>query len=451
MSREEERTSPETPSKSKAITAAGLAATLTSPPMVVILWLGVIFHLIALSYQLAGRENHFDFSIYYASGLALQKHIDPYTTDLDRVSTGLNLEIDPIHFATDPPTFLLCFEPFSRLPVRTAFWLWTALNFIALVASIVLLLRGSGLSAWTILALAALSLLYAPVGEHFFYGQNKIFVLLALVLMLRWLEAGHDSAAGLILGVVALMRWFPLLMVGYLIIRHRWRALTYTAIGLVLGGLATVAFLGVAQTLSFRHGLQFVTRYRFLALPINISVGAFVSRIYWYAIGPHAGISDSIRKALVGIAEIGMLGLTITATMRHRDRRDFDYRAFSLWVVTAVMLSPTAWVHYLVLMLIPFIQMAIAANCGRSNDRAIWMAVASFMLIAVSTSGRTAFGPHPHGAIPIVVAECSFVSLAMAYVSAYWFANDEVWSRPRTQGREKRHETFERFHTSHSE
>jgi hypothetical protein len=90
------------------------------------------------------------------------------------------------------------------------------------------------------------------------------------------------------------------------------------------------------------------------------------------------------------------------------------------------MLSPTAWVHYLVLMLIPFISTAIAANRGRSNDRAIWMAVASFMLIAVSTSGRTAFGLHPHGVIPIMVAECSFVSLAMAYVSAYWFANDEV-------------------------
>ncbi len=60
-------------------------------------------------------------------------------------------------------------------------------------------------------------------------------------------------------------------------------------------------------------------------------------------------------------------------------------------------------------MLIPFIMMSIAAGRGRANHRAIWMAVASFMLIALSTSGRTAFGPHPHGVLPVMVAECSFV------------------------------------------
>ena len=421
----EAATAPEPAAQSRGITGAGLAATLTRPHMVVILWLGVLFHSIALSQQLPARVNRFDFSIYYASGLALREHIDPYTTDLDRVSDGLNLEIDPIHYATDPPTFLLCFEPFSRLPLRQAFWLWTAFNFVAMVASLILLLRGSGLSIWTIWALAALSFLYPPVGEHFFYGQNKIFVLLMLVLMMRWLEDGHDAAAGLILGVAALLRGFPLLMVGYLVLRRRWRAVAYTAVGIVLGGLATVAILGLPQTLSFSHGLQFVTRFRFLALPINVSLGAFVSRMYWYAFGPHAGISNFVRSVLVAAAEIGLLALTVKATVKSHDTVDIDCRAFSLWVVTAVILSPTAWVHYLVLMLIPFILMAIAANHGRPNNRAIWMAVASFLLIALSTSGRTAFGPHPHGVLPIMIAECSFASLLMVYVSAYWFACDE--------------------------
>jgi hypothetical protein len=86
--------------------------------MVVILWLGVIVHSLMLLHQLHSRVNQFDFSIYYASGLALREHMDPYTTDLDRVGRGLQLEIDPIHFATDPPTFLLCMEPLTLLPVN---------------------------------------------------------------------------------------------------------------------------------------------------------------------------------------------------------------------------------------------------------------------------------------------------------------------------------------------
>jgi hypothetical protein len=204
------------------------------------------------------------------------------------------------------------------------------------------------------------------------------------------------------------------------------RAVAYTILGIVAGALVTVAILGIPSVLSFSHGLQTVTMPRFIAIPINVSLGAFVSRMYWYSIGAGPGLANLIRRLLVLAAQLGVLALTVKATGKSSDSVDLDWRAFSLWVVTAVLLAPTAWVHYLVLMLIPFIMMSIAASRGRANHRAIWMAVASFMLIALSTGGRSAFGPHPLGALAVTVAECSFVSLAMAYVSAYWFAADET-------------------------
>jgi hypothetical protein len=412
--------------RSESISGAGLAATLTRPYMVVIIWLGVIFHSMALIHQLPSRITQFDFSIYYASGLALREHINPYTTNLDVVGKRLNLQIEPMHYATDPPTYILAFEPLTLLPLRYAFWLWEALNLAALVASLVLLFRSSGLGVWPALAVVALALLYPPVGEHFFYGQNKIFVLLMLALMMRWMANGRDAAAGLILGVAVLMRGFPLLMVGYLLLRRRWRAVAYTILGIGMGALLTVAILGLPQTLSFSNGLRTVTMPRLLAVPINVSLGAFISRMYWYTFGPTPGLSSFIRRLLVVAAQLGLIALTVKATAKSRDNADPDWRAFSLWVVTAVLIAPTAWVHYLVLMLIPFIMMSIAAGRGRANHRAIWMAVASFMLIALSTSGRTAFGAHPHGILPIMVAECSFVSLLMVYISAYWFASDDL-------------------------
>ena len=48
------------------------------------------------------------------------------------------------------------------VPLGQAFWLWTALNLAALIASLLLLLRGAGLPVWTALALAALAALEAP-------------------------------------------------------------------------------------------------------------------------------------------------------------------------------------------------------------------------------------------------------------------------------------------------
>jgi hypothetical protein len=68
-------------------------------------------------------------------------------------------------------------------------------------------------------------------------------------------------------------------------------------------------------------------------------------------------------------------------------------------------------------------------NCGQPwprESRAIWMAVAGFLLIALVTSRPAAFGRHSHGVLPVLIAECSFLSLIIAYVSMYWFACDEL-------------------------
>jgi hypothetical protein len=58
------------------------------------------------------------------------------------------------------------------------------------------------------------------------------------------------------------------------------------------------------------------------------------------------------------------------------------------------------------------------------------MAVAGFMLIALVTSGPAAFGRHSHSVLPVLIAECSFLSPIIAYVSMYWFACDELPGLP---------------------
>src|SRR5712692_8219293 len=381
---------PEPVTPARGITGAGLAATLTRPHMVVIIWLGVIFHSMALIHQLPSRITQFDFSIYYASALALHENLDPYTTDLESLGGGLGLEIDPIHYATDPPTFLLMIEPLALMPLRRAFWAWNGLNLAALIAAVILLLHGSSLDTRLKWALAALALLYAPVGEHFFYGESKALVLFLLAAMMRCMERRHDAAAGLILGFAGAIRGFPLLLAGYLFMQRRTRALVWTGVGLALCGLVTVALLGVHQTLSFSHGLFFVTRDRFLVIPINISLGAFISRLFWYSYTPTPGSAiELIRRVVVALAELGLLTLTVRATLRLEPGGDTDSRAFSLWVMTSVLLSPTAWVHYLVMALIPFALLADAS-----------IADAQVIAHSGSRSRATSWSPFPPAAGP---------------------------------------------------
>jgi hypothetical protein len=93
--------------------------------------------------------------------------------------------------------------------------------------------------------------LYEPTTQEFFYAQTQILILLLLALVMRWLQRGHDAAAGFALALAGLLKIFPLLLIGYLLAIRRWRATVYTVCGLLLGGLLTLALVGLTHSLAF--------------------------------------------------------------------------------------------------------------------------------------------------------------------------------------------------------
>ena len=94
-------------------------------------------------------------------------------------------------------------------------------------------------------------------------------------------------------------------------------------------------------------------------------------------------------------------------------REDPDYRLFSLWVATAVILLPIAWDYDLVLMLVPFSQLAIVAARHEASRRAIAMAIVSYLLLIWWEY------------VALSANEFGFFSMLTAYLSAYWLATDQ--------------------------
>ena len=82
-------------------------------------------------------------------------------------------------------------------------------------------------------------------------------------------------------------------------------------------------------------------------------------------------------------------------TLASAGRRDNDHRIYSLWIVTTILLSPIAWHHYLVLLVLPFVQMAIAVLNDRARPRELWMATASYLLACVSVPITFQLLAHP--------------------------------------------------------
>jgi hypothetical protein len=124
------------------------------------------------------------------------------------------------------------------------------------------------------------------------------------------------------------------------------------------------------------------------------------------------------------VASIIVLILSVKITIDTSRCPDSDWRVYSLWVVTMLVVSPVTWVHSMILLILPFAKLTIAAFEGRASHRAMWMAVASYLMVSVATGWYQHVGSHDSGHVSAIIAELSPLSLIAAYVSAYWFATD---------------------------
>lgn len=387
--------------------------------MLAFLWIVAVLHLGFVFTELPRHAKGLDFSIYYVAADAAHRGINPYTADLISIGDKLGVEVRPLPHIAETPFLLLCFQPLTLLGPVGAYWTWFGINIAALVAAMILLMRSVGPGAAT---LGGVMLLYPPLVENFMWAQTQIVILLMLALMLYWLERGDDAAAGLILAAAGAMRAYPLAMAGYLLLRQRWRALVFMVAGLTLIGFATLLFFGWSICFSFVRGALFAIEYQFAAVPKDISISGFVSRIFWYSMGPRLPFSiELLRHLLIVAADLAILALTVRATLASSGTR-----AFSLWIATAIMLSPLAWLHYLVLMFILFAQLAIGANRNECSTRAGWAIVASYLsigalnkLMDLTPSNEMLF---------LWIGECYFLPLMLAYLSAYWLTTDIVAS-----------------------
>ena len=146
--------------------------TLTTIVVVAILWSLAIVHISRLAKEVQYTNFPCDFCSFYSSDLALRAGVDPYTADLPAIERKLGTYSKVPH-ATEPPTQLMLFEPFTYFSLRAGFWIWIALDALALAMSLVMLLGPrSGLSYQAAWILAALAIFYSPVGSHFITSQN---------------------------------------------------------------------------------------------------------------------------------------------------------------------------------------------------------------------------------------------------------------------------------------
>ncbi len=317
-----------------------------------------------------------DFSQWYIYACAFHGGSDLYRTDLNQLATRLHMSLSGYDRANYPPTFILLLEPLSLLSPVHGYWIWTLFN-LFLLARILQMLLGlePGCSIWARLSIGFLMVLYFPVWEHFHFAQVQLLILYLLMSAMRSSRAGNHLRAGAVLGFACLLKVYPLVMLGYWIVKKQWRTLRYAIMSISFGAIVTLVLFGESNASAF------VSRLGFLGGLIGpLSVTGMVSHTFKFLLpaGPNVVLS-ALCRICEAIAQLAVLCVAVYGTMIASHDRRGDERSFGLWLVATVLLTPTAWDHYMVLFLPVLVQLFIAAYMRAAPRIALWCGAAAYL------------------------------------------------------------------------
>ena len=219
---------------------------------------------------------------------------------------------------------------------------------------------------------------------------------------------------------------------GYLIAQRRWRATVLLAIAFAAGAAATVATMGAAPVENFLRIIGLIGGHQWFSLeprwaiaPANVSLDALLARPLMLIFGADLPRGAAmLRRTIVFTFQLVILTMTFYATIgRTEDSRG---RSLSLWVVTMLILTPVVWLHYMVLLMVPFGMIAVAAARDEVGARVWRFAMVSYCLIVLATPlmSTLTFRKDIFDWRVGAVAELGFVALFSAWIAAWRFATE---------------------------
>lgn len=331
-----------------------------SPPLVrplqIVGWAVLLVALLSIGARLRVLTTvSSDFSQDYLAGRAVLQGRSIYDTFVgaDYVAAGLeSYQMDNYH----PPTTIALMLPLALLPYQAAIVLWTAICVGLYLLSWAMVLRTLGVRPPRALLplLAGLSLLWFPLQFHIILGQLSIPMMACVVGAWSALRRGREGLAGALLALAVLLKIFPALLLLYLLLRGRWRAVAAAA-AVGLAGLAlTLAVIGPADVLRYRVEVAPANLREYAAYPHNVSLHGVFSRLLAgdQFIAPLVEAAAA-AAALTAAVSLAMLGLLALAAWRAPRGGAGDDLAFALICAAMPLLTPTSWSHGFVLLALP--------------------------------------------------------------------------------------------------
>lgn len=312
-----------------------------------------------------------DFNYYYYASQAVFQGINPYLPG--GLYTGYIY----------PPIDLVFLYPFQLLPLPFASKAWIALSLVSLFVSLTIILRVNKQVVFSTFSLSifALAFLFFPIKFTLGMGQINIFVLLCLSLAIFYFAKQKEGLSGIFFGLAITVKYFPLFIIPYLILRKKWKILKYLVLTIIVFAVAGFLFIDPKiNTYFYSH--TFVSlldsdgSYYY-----NQALSGFLARL----------IADSSIEYFIKLFTSLVL-LAITFILIYKNRQvNTNTSIFEIGIVITVnlLLNAFAWQHHFTWLLIPLISTAIIVK----KKWHYLLLLAIFILLTVNIKNPASVSP----------------------------------------------------------
>ena len=323
-----------------------------------------------------------------------------------------------VHVFSYPPAMLFVFLPFTVLPFQAAKLIWLFLSLCMIGGALWLLIRELPFDRASVLGLLFLAAIFHPLRNTVDLGQVNALIFLGLAAFWVLHRRGRDAGAGVVLGLLAAVRFHPGLLVLFLL----WRRQFLTA-GVALA-VAGVMSLVATAVFGMRDALVYLEQVApKLTTPLisveNHSVAGFLSTLgHAWGWGAPDGVVGPAWLAWV--SAVTVLGATLWILSRGRgsgsDGRLTDPE-LALILVAIPLATPNATINHL-LMILPSIGILVDRMVKREQHRNIlWPVVVGLAVILIGVVDDFYVHPALSRGPWILLAQIKFYGLAMLYTA----------------------------------
>jgi hypothetical protein len=319
--------------------------------------------IVALTYNaflldtLVGHLHFNDFGKFYYSALNFlsgRELYSPTPATLIQVSDNEFRQF----WNLNPPFFTLLMLPLAYFPPQTAFALWSLMSLLAFAFSMRLVILESGIR------MTAMQLLVFAVALCWFVGTTSLVATGQLSWLLMWpVTSGWQAVrrqrwnkAGILWGLCISVKPLLLPVLGYFVIRRRYRAAVLSCISIFVVFIISFAIFGIDAHREWLLAMSQSTGWAWASM--NASLLSILSRSLtptpFYR--PLADLSFLVRPLwLVGSIGVGLIVLRCLHITRDELKMDEDLLVILL---AALIVSPLGWVYYLWLLFGPAFSIA---------------------------------------------------------------------------------------------